>query len=91
MTRYEAAPAAGGSLVSGSTLGVVQIDCDVLLVKMGLTVAVNILQYSTRWRDLPCEPQGSTSLRAASAHTLFTRIIPSYQFRTQVTSCGTLK
>jgi hypothetical protein len=26
--------------------------------------------------DLPGEPQGSTSLRAASAHTLFTRIVP---------------
>jgi hypothetical protein len=27
------------------------------------------IQYNTLWRNLPWEPQGSTSLRAASAHT----------------------
>jgi hypothetical protein len=33
-------------------------------------------QYNTLWRNLPWEPQGSTSLRATSAHTLFSCIIP---------------
>jgi hypothetical protein len=44
------------------------------------TIQYNTIQYNTFGpmflRNLPWEPQGSTSLRAAWGHTLFTRIIP---------------
>jgi hypothetical protein len=50
--------------------------------------AVQAVQYNTLWRNLPWEPQGSTSLRATLAYTLFNCIISLHiHWAIEITLC----